>query len=423
MKTISKLFSFSIFAAVFACLTSAAAFGALYMFQQTDRIAYGVSINGINLSGLTKFQATDIIGKLTRNKLNRNAVLLNFEKKSWQIAPADIELTASPEKAVADAYQICRSGDIITDMTDAVECFSNGKRLSVETSCNKEKLKNILDTIAKKIDCEGKSASCKLTDSNMIIKTKGTVGKRTDTAALTEHLIEPILELRLPRRIEIEPDLEPPAVTDADIKPIDRVLASYTTYFVSGTNRGENIRLAAESLNHLLIKAGTEFSFNKTVGRRTTDAGYLNAPVIIDGRTEDGIGGGVCQVSSTLYNAILLANLTPLERTAHFFPSGYVPSGLDATVADNQLDLRFKNTLNHNIYLITETNGDALTVNILGTASDLGGMDIGIYTRTNEDGGIESWRVYYDHDKEIRRQHLFTDEYDTPKEEPHNEVH
>lgn len=415
MKLNRSFVTFSLITALFLSAGSAAALSVWQSFLDSGRIAYGITAEGVRLSGLTEDEAAAALKKALHKKLNSNAILLSYQKQAWPVAPEEIELVAKADETAAAACSICRSGNWARDLNDAFDCFTKGKKLTVATSCNSEKLKKLLDKLAKKIDCEGTAASCALTPNGTILKKKAVIGKKTDTAALTDHLLPSLLALRLPRRIEIEPDLEEPDVTDQDIKEVDRVLAEYTTYFDGSSDRGENVRLAAEALNHYLLKAGQEFSFNKVVGERSADAGYLAAPVIIDGRTETGLGGGVCQVSSTLYNAILLAGLTPTDRTAHFFPAAYVPAGLDATVSFNQLDLCFRNSLPHNVYFLTYANGNELTICVLGTSRDLGGMDISIDSYYNDDGGVETWRIFSEHGQEVRREHLYTDEYDTPK--------
>lgn len=415
MKALNKILLFGVSAFASAAVLGAASVGWLYSFQQRDAIAPGVTVEGVKLNGLSRGQANELLQKIVKKKTNLNAVLLDYEKKSWRVSPAEIDLRATPEKTVAAAYAIGRSGNIIKDLQDTADCFINGKKLIINATCNEKKLTAILDKIAKTIDCPGTDATCDLINGS-IVKRAAVTGKRTDTKALTAHLVPSIAELRLPRRIEIEPDLEKPAVTDDDLKAVDRVLGSYTTYFDPSIPRGENIALAAEAIHRQLIKPGETFSFNKVVGLRTAAAGYKNAPVIIDGRTEDGIGGGVCQVSSTLYNAILLANLTPTDRSNHYFPSSYVPEGLDATVADGAIDFCFKNNLKHNVYLLASISGGALTIDVLGTHADLDGLSVEIDTSVGEKGVVHSWRTLYDSQgREIRREHLYTDEYQPPK--------
>lgn len=128
-------------------------------------------------------------------------------------------------------------------------------------------------------------------------------------------------------------------------------IAQYTTSFDSSlVNRTENIRLAAQALDGRLLSPGETFSFNKSVGERTAKAGYKEAMIIEGDVFTPGLGGGVCQVSSTLYNTVLLANLSIIERHPHSLPISYVPPGRDATVAYPELDFKFKN--NTNDYLL-----------------------------------------------------------------------
>ena len=118
--------------------------------------------------------------------------------------------------------------------------------------------------------------------------------------------------------------------------------------------RHENIRIGTEKFNKLIIKSGESVSFNKVAGRRTASNGYQPALELAYGEYVEGYGGGICQVSSTLYNAVVNAGLSVTKRTQHSLPSSYVPLGLDATVQDDRLDFVFKNTTNADIYISTE---------------------------------------------------------------------
>ncbi|AFL99105.1 putative vancomycin resistance protein [Desulfitobacterium dehalogenans ATCC 51507] len=142
-------------------------------------------------------------------------------------------------------------------------------------------------------------------------------------------------------------------------------LAEFSTRFnVNEVNRTENIRLATEAINGTRIAPGEIFSFNETVGERTIAAGYKEAVVIEGNSFIPGIGGGICQVSSTLFNATNLAHLEIVERHHHSLPVGYVPPGQDATVFYSVLDFKFKNTTKEDIILRTLVEGGTLTIKI-----------------------------------------------------------
>lgn len=148
------------------------------------------------------------------------------------------------------------------------------------------------------------------------------------------------------------------------------VLSTYTTSFdITNTNRTENIKLALNKINGTILLPEDEFSFNNIVGNRTELAGFKLATVYSNGKIEEGIGGGVCQVSSTLYNAALLCNIPIIERNNHTYQVSYVPLGQDATVSYGLIDLKFKNNRLTPIKIVGEINENNLNIHILGTKS------------------------------------------------------
>ena len=144
-------------------------------------------------------------------------------------------------------------------------------------------------------------------------------------------------------------------------------LATFTTrYDVSDVDRTTNLRLACEKINGTVLLSEETFSYNKVVGERTVAAGYKNAKVYEAGQVVDGIGGGICQISSTLYNAALLANLEIVERRNHQFVTSYVPAGRDATVVYGTTDFKFKNTRKYPIRIVATANAGIATISIYG---------------------------------------------------------
>lgn len=149
------------------------------------------------------------------------------------------------------------------------------------------------------------------------------------------------------------------------------LLSHFSTSFTSsGYNRSNNIILASSKLNGLVLMPGEEFSYNQSVGQRTKAAGFKEAGAYSNGKVVQEVGGGICQVSSTLYNAVLYANLEIVERTNHYFNPGYVKAGLDATVSWGGPDFRFKNNRNYPIRIVTDTSGKKLKVYIYGLKTD-----------------------------------------------------
>lgn len=140
--------------------------------------------------------------------------------------------------------------------------------------------------------------------------------------------------------------------------------AKSSSFSSSSSNRVNNIVLAASKINGKVLNPGESFSYNGTVGQRTAAAGFKEAGAYLEGKVVQEIGGGICQVSSTLYNAALLANLKITSRTNHYFPVSYLPDGLDATVSWQSPDFRFVNNTAYPIKIIASTNTSSMTLNI-----------------------------------------------------------
>ncbi len=170
--------------------------------------------------------------------------------------------------------------------------------------------------------------------------------------------------------VEIPFYISKAAVTSEELqsKLFANTMASYSTSYASSTaNRASNVARAASLINGKVIAPGETFSFNDTVGRRTVANGFSTATEYVDGKSVEGIGGGTCQVSSTLYNAVLYSDLEIVTRTNHMFTVSYVPNGQDATVADGGPDFKFKNNTNYPVKISAKAGGGTITVSIIGT--------------------------------------------------------
>lgn len=178
-----------------------------------------------------------------------------------------------------------------------------------------------------------------------------------------------------------------PDITQEELKEkiFKDTLASYTTNFKTDTennmNRSINIGLASESIDGTILLPGEEFSFNKVVGARTVQKGYKTAHIYVAGEIRDGTGGGICQVSTTLYNAVLRANLPVSERHNHMFTVGYVPLGTDAAVSYGYADLVFKNTTAYPVIIYAKVTGNQLNIRIKAT-NEYPGLKVKIATKT-----------------------------------------
>ena len=198
--------------------------------------------------------------------------------------------------------------------------------------------------------------------------------------------------------VTISARIEFPAVTAKELEEVlfRDVLGECKTRVTGTTARRTNVRLAAEKIQGYVMNAGDVFSYNETVGKRTAEAGFQPAPAYVKGETVDEIGGGICQVSSTLYYACLRGNLAITERYAHRYVPAYIDWGMDATVSWGGPDYKFTNDTLYPIKIETVYEGGWLTVRVLGTNID------GIYAKmTNEVLSRTDWETEYVEDEAI----------------------
>ncbi|NSW91227.1 MAG: VanW family protein [Firmicutes bacterium] len=182
--------------------------------------------------------------------------------------------------------------------------------------------------------------------------------------------LENVLNAEEGQKVELVLERVYPNITNQHLQSNIVEIASYSTPIVDKSeSRMNNIKIAAEKINNKILQTGEEFSFNRVVGRRTEDKGYEYAPIIIkteDGhKKKDGIGGGVCQLSTTLYNAVEECGLEVTERHTHSSDVTYVPEGEDATVSYGSIDLKFINTRKYPIMIKVYVEGEELIVKIL----------------------------------------------------------
>lgn len=145
-------------------------------------------------------------------------------------------------------------------------------------------------------------------------------------------------------------------------EPVKSLISSYTTEFDPKQNRAVNIALAASKINGTVIEPGQEFSFSDTVGPRTAENGFVMAPTFLNKEVVPGMGGGICQVSSTMYAAMLQGDITATQRYAHSMPVSYIPEGMDATISAGKKDLTFTNNFTFPIVINAVVDGGTVTV-------------------------------------------------------------
>lgn len=270
-------------------------------------------------------------------------------------------------------------------------------------------LNKTLNSIEKNINIKPKDATLNINSSTekVFTVTPETIGIELDKNKLIEEIYSKYttneqLIFNLPTKV-LQPKL-----TKTDFKHT-HLRADFSTSILNSTlDRKHNIKNALNTLNKVEIAPNQIFSFNKTVGRRTAENGYRQAKIIINNEFVDGLGGGVCQVSSTLYNAVLLAGLEIVEANKHSKQVAYVKQGFDAMVNFGSSDLKFKNNTNEKITIITNYNSNTARIRIFGENKN--GVQ---YKLTNEILNIvePTEEVFVDEKQEYLDKVKFEDEY------------
>lgn len=219
-----------------------------------------------------------------------------------------------------------------------------------------------LDTFYKKITEGQKNAGYAREDGNIVV-TEGfpkiEMSKEELKAALDSG----------EESYEIKVKVTPPDVTEEELKAKlfrDKMGSWTSRYSESNTARSSNVKISASRINGVMLLPGETFSYDQTIGRRTAANGYKTAAVYVGNKVDEGIGGGICQTSSTLYSAVLYSNLEIVSRTSHSLPVSYMPDGQDATIAEGYIDFKFKNNTDYPIKIVCTAGGGAVTCSILG---------------------------------------------------------
>lgn len=332
----------------------------------TNLIYEGVKINNYHVGNKTKEEALLYVIQQIEENDRIKSMQLTLDDKYYDISLSDIGYTYNYEEAVYMAYNLGREGNILDRYIKIRNLKKNGEAIILTPKYDRNLVVDKVEEIASDIDQDCKDAEFHFNDGNInIVEEK--VGRKVKKDQLIRLIEDNIFEFE---DISIPVEIEMPELTKAMLSRINGVIGEYSTSFKgSSAGRIHNIKLSAESLNGKLILPGEEISYNETTGPRQAKFGYQEAPVILNGELTPGIGGGVCQTSTTLYNALLLSDITITERHPHSIPPAYVPRGRDGAVATGYLDLKFRNDFDFPIYIHSKVIGDRVYFYIYGDIS------------------------------------------------------
>lgn len=333
----------------------------------SNKILVNTYVAGVNIGGLTKEQA---LKKLENNKKLVD-IKLNFDKKTWKIDNSKIDLSIDEKKTVDNAFNYNRSNNVISNFFNTVNSnFGSKNQVPLVKKYDIGKLEAEMATVKNNLDAPVKNATMTFENDKAIIQEE-VPGMQMNLKKSLDIAKESIKNDKF--KIELDVKLDKAKFTKDDLKGIDTRLASYKTQFGGMAGRDFNIKKSTIDSGEILLKPGQEYSFNDITGEKTIANGYKVAPVIESGKLIPGVGGGVCQTSSTIFNTALLAGMEITVRRSHTIPSDYVDMGRDATVYDGNpgQDFKFKNPFKHPVFIKNYVKGSSIVSEIYGSKEDL----------------------------------------------------
>jgi len=355
-----------------AVIAAFAVFGfiRLNLLLKTDIIYPGVTIDGVNVGGLTPNDALKLMRETYVKKVTKTDIILIGPEDQYRLPLKDIAYGPDHAAAVDTAYRQGREGGIIERLRSIRRLKSEGLKIKSEICYNKEKTGNILDSIIKDIEIKPKDAGIRINKGKIEI-TPHENGLLADIE-LTLYKVYKSLESGTLNDVVISIESVMPDITTEMVKDISFKLGEYNTAFnPENESRSHNIKTACEKISQTLLLPGQVFSMDKMLGERTEKNGYRTAKVIVGNELVDGLGGGICQVTSTAYNAVLLSGLEVVERRNHSIPLSYIEMGRDATISHGYIDFKFKNSSGYSVVIEAETSGGRVYVTIWGKRPDM----------------------------------------------------
>ncbi|MDK2808225.1 MAG: hypothetical protein PWP24_960 [Clostridiales bacterium] len=352
-----------------ACVILACSILGITAFAGADKdtICKGVWINTVDVGGMTREEATQAVSQYM-DSMNQKTVLITIDQNQVQAKVSDFKLSFNQEEAVETALAVAKKGNFIKRYKEIKDLEKEPMVISMTQTVADSKIKKYVETTCSPYDIPAENASLTRQNGTFVIKDHK-VGRKVDVDKTAEAIKEGILvglELETVNVQAVVVD-DQPKYTSEDMALCKDVIGSFsTTYATSSQSRANNLANGARLINGTLLYPGDEFSTGKTLQPFTIDNGYSIAGAYSNGQVIDSVGGGVCQVATTLYNAALNAELEITQRSNHSMIVGYVKPSMDAAIAGDYKDLKIKNNSDSPIYIEATTVGRTITFTIFG---------------------------------------------------------
>lgn len=331
--------------------------------DRLEKLEDGYTLCGVDLSRLDGLEAERKIENALKECNAPLQITLYFENKTWTFTEKDFDIKSDIHIVLEKLQQSSRHDKIRTIRKIKAMGFDN----KIATNFVLTNLGEKLDKVAQEIDILPSNADANFdTNAGIFVIKEEKKGRTLDKEKVYDEIVN---KIKTSSNIDIELSTKEvlPEVKTCDIKRATKKQSEFSTSYVnSNVDRKNNVKLAVETLTGYKVLPGETFSFNKALGKRTVDKGYKEANIIKDGAFVKGVGGGVCQVSSTLYNALLLANIEVTEAHKHSLPVSYVEPCLDAMVSWGTSDLKFVNTSDLPVFITGKADGKNIKFSIYG---------------------------------------------------------
>lgn len=333
------------------------------------RLPENVFVEGINIGGKTPKEARLMLEAFL-SAVENYRLVLNCEAKEVTFTFKELGVRLADRGAIDEICNVCRRKDFMRQLSELCSISGDGLHFKLDFVCDEAEASCLIEGRRAEIDTEARDASLVRKNGEFIV-TPEIPGQTIDSKATAKELAGAIKK----RWREGEKGFcvsavlhrtNPEHCADELLTVKERLGAYETSFAGSSKGRMANIRNGASKLENTVVYPGEEYSFLQAMTPFSEENGYFTAGTYVNGRNTPGLGGGICQVSSTLYNAVLRAELQVTERTNHMMTVGYVPLGADATIANPSIDFKFRNDTKTPVLIEAFTSGTMLYVNIYG---------------------------------------------------------
>ena len=327
-----------------------------------------ISVDGVDIGGMTYEAALDTIHTLSEKYASAN-ITLTSSRGNVSASLSELGYKDNAEEVVEKAAGIGNSGDILKRYKEIRRLETEEISLEIEKSVSPSGLENIVEKqIGDQINGIGSGVKLVKESDGSVSVIPEDSGVCIDTVKTVEAIDELLKSEWSGDAVQTELLIDENGVSERvrQLGEIHDCLGEYTTNYSSASGRMKNIQRATDLINGSIIYPGEQFSVNKAMGPRTTANGYHTGGQYVGGKLVDGVGGGVCQVATTLYNAVIRAELQVTQRNNHGLTVSYVPLSSDAAIAGDVLDLKFVNNTDAPIYIEGTYSGGYVTYRIYG---------------------------------------------------------